>query len=91
MKISVEQREQVRLSLLRYGLAGGGFKVGLATAYLRAEGWKLERSEVQAEINYLAHPQKGLLEQVAKAVSPEVAEYRTTPNGQDYLAQVSQD
>ncbi len=75
----------MRLSLLRYGL--GKFTRSLARAYLRGEGWKeLTPEQIQAEIDYLAHPQKALLERLNKAVSPEVAEYQTTPAGRDYLA-----
>ena len=88
MELTPELREQVRLSLLRYGLAPAGFTLGLGRAYLKSEGFRqLTIDQVQAEIDYLDHPQKGFLEATNKRISPEVAIYRTTPNGLDYLAQ----
>lgn len=85
MQTTPEQREQIRLSLLRYGL--GSFTVGLARQYLASEGFRgLTREQVQAEINYLADPAKGLLAPNSKLISPEVATYSTTANGRDYLA-----
>ena len=85
MELTSEQREQVRLSLLRYGL--GSFTLGLARQYLASEGWReVTKAEVQGEINYLCDPQKGLLRENSKLISPEVATYSTTANGRDYLA-----
>lgn len=85
MEITPEQREQLRLSLLRYGL--GSFTLGLARQYLTSEGFRgISKEQVQAEINYLSHPQKGLLAENGKLISPEVRTYSTTPNGRDYLA-----
>jgi hypothetical protein len=79
-------REQVRLSLLRYGL--GSFTVGLARQYLASEGFRgLSKEEVQAEINYLCDPEKKFLRPNGKLISPEVATYSTTATGRDYLAQ----
>jgi hypothetical protein len=85
MSVTPEQREQIRLSLLRYGL--GSFTVGLARQYLASEGFRgLSKEEVRAEILYLADPSKGFLRQNDKLISPEVATYSTTANGRDYLA-----
>jgi hypothetical protein len=90
MTLTPEQREQVRLSLLRYGL--GSFTVGLARQYLASEGFRgLTKEQVQAEINYLADPAKALLRLNGKLISPEVATYSTTAEGRDYLAQVVPD
>jgi hypothetical protein len=86
MNLTPESREQVRLSLLRYGL--GSITVGLARQYLASEGFRgLGREEVQAEIDYLADAAKGLLAREDKPVSPEVPRYRTTAAGRDYLAE----
>jgi hypothetical protein len=86
MNVTPEQREQIRLSLLRYGL--GSFTVGLARQYLASEGFRgLSKEEVQAEINYLCDPAKGLLRANSKLISPEVATYSTTATGSDFLAQ----
>ena len=75
----------MRLSLLRYGL--GSFTVGLAHQYLSSEGHHgITREDVQAEINYLCDPAKGLMREHAKAISPEVAKYSTTAAGWDFLA-----
>lgn len=80
-----EQREQVRLSLLRYGLSGR-LTVGLAHQYLKSEGHPVkDQEEVKAEIWYLE--EKGLMAMVPQAVSPEVKHYRTSAAGRDYLAE----
>ncbi len=85
MILTAEQREQVRLSLLRYGL--GSFTVGLGRQYLASEGFRgLSKEDVQAEINYLCDAAKSLLRANSKLISPEVATYSTTANGRDYLA-----
>lgn len=90
MQLTPEQREQVRLSLLRYGL--GSFTSRLARQNLTSEGFRgLTQQEVQAEINYLCDPQKGLLVQIGKLISPEVCSYTTTATGRDYLAQAGQE
>jgi hypothetical protein len=85
MEVTPEQREQIRLSLLRYGL--GAFTAGLARQYLASEGFRgLTKEQVIAEIKYLADPAKGMLAVSGKLISPEVASYSTTANGRDYLA-----
>lgn len=90
MTLTAEQREQVRLSLLRYGL--GGFGIGLAVQYLRSEGWGgITREQVQAEIEYLADASKGLIRAEEKSISPEVRRWKTTAAGRDYLAEQGQE
>ena len=89
MILTPEQREQVRLCILRYCLQPT--RVGLIAANLRGEGYSISRDQVQREINYLAHPQKDLLAAQQKLISPENAQYETTPNGRDYLAQQGQE
>ena len=81
------QLEQVRLSLLRYCAAAGtyGLTVAVLQQFLRSEGWRgLDESGVCAELDYLTD--KGLLARVHKLVSPEVAAWRATACGRDYLA-----
>ena len=84
MNLTAEQREQVRLSLLRYGL--GKFTIGLARQYLISEGFnRIGADQVGMEIDYLE--QKGLLVKVPKAVSPENHTWKTSAEGRDYLAE----
>ena len=83
-----QQREQIRLSLLRYcesadqyGLAGA-----LLLQFLRNEGFRrLTREGLDAELLYLAD--KGLLIAVEKPVSPENPAWRITAAGRDLLAE----
>lgn len=91
MKMTPEQREQARLSLLRYAAWGTGWGIGirLARASLAGEGLPLTTDEVAAEIQYLED--KGLLEPVKKLVSPENTRWRRTAAGTDYLAQQGQE
>jgi len=77
-----ELREQVRLSLLRYGLRRT--RTGMFRAQLNAEGFKLSADDVELELAYLAD--KGLVSVENKMVSPENAFWRTTAAGRDYLA-----
>ena len=78
-----QQREQVRLSLLRYGL--GGFTAGLARQHLISEGFSgISIEETKAEVAYLED--KGFLTAASKAISPENRLWKTHANGRDYLA-----
>jgi hypothetical protein len=84
--LTPQQREQVRYSLLRYGL--GYMTTGLAHQYLVSEGHRgIAREQVQQEINYLCDPEKGLMRENTKLVSPEMATYSTTALGRDLLAE----
>lgn len=47
---------------------------------------RVTNDEVLREIDYLAHPAKGLIEVVGKIVSPELQYWRLTPAGRDALA-----
>ena len=88
MTLTPQQREQVRLSILRYCLRPTS--TGLICANLRAEGFRtIKREQVEDEIVYLGD--KGFLKAEAKAISPEVANYRSTAEGRDYLAQQGQE
>lgn len=85
MNITPAQREQVRLCILRYCLWPTG--ASLICANLRAEGFRgVTRDQVDAEIEYLADPDKAFLRPSEKPISPEVRTYRTTATGRDYLA-----
>lgn len=88
MIISPAQREQVRLGLLRH-LENNPARFGLATALLRsflaAEGFALELSQIEQELQYLAD--KLFVESPAKSISPELRAWRITAAGRDHLAQ----
>lgn len=88
MKMTAEQREQLRLSLLRF-LEANGTRFGLATSLLvqmaRSEGRpELERAEVVSELTYLED--KTFLAPVLKGISPENPAWRITAEGRDFLA-----
>lgn len=80
-------REQVRLSLLRY-LTANPTQYGLPARYLRqalaSEGMVASEAEVLAEIQYLVD--KALVAEVTKLVSPENQAWRITAGGRDQLA-----
>lgn len=82
MNLSPELREQVRLSILRYCLRPT--RTGLIRASLAGEGFKLTAEDVESQVDYLAD--KELLKPNHKLVSPENKIWRTTADGQDYLA-----
>ncbi len=82
-----QQREQTRLSLLRYCDAAEQF--GLATPlllqFLRNEGLRsLTVAGLRAELQYLAD--KDLLAAIPKTISPENEAWRITAEGRDFLA-----
>jgi hypothetical protein len=86
--LSSADNEQLRLSLLRF-LAANVSRFGLPTDFLlqqaRAEGRHiLIRSEVEAELEYLRD--KGLVDEVPKAISPERRCWRITADGRDQHA-----
>lgn len=84
MILTTEQREQVRLSILRLCLNGA--TIGLLVSYLRSEGFsKIERDDVEAEIEYLAG--KTLLATKAKKIAPGNPQYQTTDDGKKCLGQ----
>jgi hypothetical protein len=81
------QREQTRLSLLRYCAAAEQF--GLATPlllqFLRNEGLRsLTPASLRAELQYLAD--KSFLAAIPKTISPENEAWRITAAGRDFLA-----
>ena len=90
MNLNSQQREQVRLCLLRYGLSP--VSLNLATSYLKAEGFTtITKDQVKQEMEYLADPAKGFIRECAQAVSPENTLWKTTATGRDYLAQIHQE
>jgi FlaG/FlaF family flagellin (archaellin) len=81
-KITPEQRQQARLSILR--LTTNALSASILRAYLRSEGFVLDKSDVELEILYLMD--KGFLAKVNKEISPEIPNFRVTASGRDYLA-----
>ena len=82
------QREQTRLSTLRYCEAA--LDMGLATSILlqalRAEGLgRLRMEQLREELRYLE--EKGLLKRKFKLLSPENEIWQLTADGRDFLAQ----
>jgi hypothetical protein len=91
MKMSPQQREQLRLSLLRF-MDENPSRFGLPTDFLlqqaRSEGRQaLIYQEVETELEYLA--EKGLCSEVPKTISPEKRNWKISANGRDFLAQQS--
>lgn len=89
MNLTPQQREQVRLSILRYGLTL--VSVSLLRSYLRGEGFSgITNEQVTAEVVYLEDKEL-FKKDDSKIVSPENALYRTTARGRDYLATQGQE
>lgn len=89
--LSSTDREQLRLSLLRF-LEANNSRFGLPTDFLlqraRAEGRSLLLlDQVETELTYLAD--KGLVDEVLKSISPERRAFRITAIGRDYYAQIT--
>lgn len=87
--MTAEQREHLRLSLLR--LLGinpteYGTPLGMLRAMAAAEGRPdLTVADVRAELLYLADA--GLVRRVDKQISPELSAWRITKLGRDFLAE----
>jgi hypothetical protein len=85
--MTTQQREQARLSLLRYCDSADqyGLAASLLLQFLRNEGFRgLTPAGLDAEILYLAD--KGFLVMVDKVISPENRAWRITASGRDFLA-----
>jgi hypothetical protein len=80
-------REQVRISLLRYlaRAAEHGLGQTVLWTFVRTEGFRVSRQDIGEELAYLKD--KGLVSTMAKDISPELAHWRITANGRDWLAQ----
>lgn len=87
--MNAADREQLRLSLLRYLDRDGSAVFGLPTARLhataRAEGFAADPAQTERELDYLA--EKGLAAEVPKTLSPENRAWKLTAAGRDHLAQ----
>ena len=83
-----QDREQVRLSLLRHLDAAAGRRFGLGSAvllqHLRSEGYEVTIGDVVAELAYLRD--KGGVANDPKPISPENATWRITAQGRDEFA-----
>lgn len=82
------QREQLRLSILRYLSANPtrfGMGAQLLRQYLVAEGSPADDASLDAELLYLSD--KGLIQEAAKPISPEMRSWRITATGRDLFAQ----
>jgi hypothetical protein len=86
--MTTQQREQIRLGLLRYCDAADeyGLAASLLLQFVRNEGLRRVTAEsLDAELAYLAD--KGLLAAVRKTISPENRSWRITAAGRDLLAE----
>jgi hypothetical protein len=88
--VTPQDREQLRLSLLRF-LDANPTRYGLGTELLlqmaRNEGRPaLTKAEVEAELLYLAD--KDYAMEALKGVSPENKAWRLTATGRDFYAQL---
>jgi hypothetical protein len=84
MNLTSNQREQLRLSILRLCL--DPLRPALLLCYLRSEGFaRLQLEQLDLEIIYLSDKQ--LLTSANGPVSPELKHWRTTAAGRDTLAQ----
>ena len=87
MNANAQQREQLRLSLLRFldvNPARFGLAASLLLQMVRNEGWPATADSVAAELQYLAD--KKLAEPVDKLISPENRAWRITAAGRDHIA-----
>ena len=87
--MSDDQREQLRISLLRFCAANTtrwGCNLALLNQMGRNEGrdW-LGRDETEQEVQYLVD--KGLLQPCGKIFSPECRAWRLHADGRDWLAE----
>jgi len=81
------QREQIRLSILRYcdSTDQYGLAAALLLQFIRNEGLRaLTPEQLRAELLYLAD--KSFLVSVNKTISPENPAWRITAGGRDFLA-----
>ena len=92
MNFDSSQREQIRLSVLRYCDAADqyGLGVNLLLQFIRSEGFRrLGRSQLESELAYLQD--KRFLAVVPREISPENAAWRITAEGRDFLAKLNPD
>ncbi len=88
-----DEREQLRLSLLRFldahvEVSSRGLAEALLLQMARAEGrLELTLAELRAELLYLKD--RNLICQVPKPISPELRSWRITADGRDQHAQLT--
>jgi hypothetical protein len=86
--MNANDREQVRLSLLRYLDANAGKRFPLSEPllrrYLQGDGFDCSEIEVRAELNYLFD--KRLAKPSEKQISPENITWVITSDGRDEYA-----
>lgn len=88
MNLNSQQREQMRLSILRWLTTSPvfGLMESLLLEYLRNEGLRgLTLDQLKAELVYLAD--KDLVVKGDKKVSPENPMWRITAEGRDFYAE----
>lgn len=82
------EREQLRLSLLRYLERDGSAVFGLPTQRLvilvKSEGYQVTHSQVETELDYLADPEKGFVAPIPKVLSSG-SSWKLTAKGRDHL------
>ena len=82
-----DTREQVRISMLRYlaRAAEHGLGQTVLWTFVRTEGFReVTRPDIGVELQYLSD--KCLVVTLAKDISPELAHWRITATGRDWLA-----
>jgi hypothetical protein len=80
-------REQVRISMLRYLARAAEHGLGQTVLWtlVRTEGFReVTRPDIGDELRYLSD--KCLVTSMAKDISPELAHWRITATGRDWLA-----
>ena len=85
--MTTEQRENIRLSILRYcdSAQGYGLSESLLLQFIRNEGFRtVTLDHLRAELAYLS--EKGFIATVPKAISPENKLWRITATGRDFRA-----
>lgn len=89
MSLIPEQREQLRLSLLRYldaNVSSFGSSSALLLQQARAEGFAVDKSVIELEMKYLADKKLAALRD--KKISPENRTWEITAEGRDHRAQL---
>jgi hypothetical protein len=90
--MNAAQREQIRLSVLRYCDAADPYGLAdeLLLQFIRSEGFRtVTAAQLRAELQYLTD--KSLLTAVPKTISPENSAWRITAAGRDFLAMQNPD
>jgi hypothetical protein len=92
MRLTPEQIEQIRLSILRHldANAAAGSAFGISTSlllqFVKNEGFsQLDKETISVELQYLTD--KNFIATVPKLISPENKHWRITADGRDFFAQ----